>query len=135
MDYNHDVWIGFLCEQLVRQIVQMAIVKCPGCEDKMISPVLHLHHQQSLLTKMRRHFEEVRCPMLSCIDVYYEQIKDLLPHSDNLEKDKVNYTNTGRVWLTIANSEAVYHGRFITEMNDSYIDRAFKVKKQKRGGK
>ena len=135
MDYNHEVWIGFLCEQLVRQVVQMSILKCPGCEDKLISPLLHLHQQQSLLTKMMYHFEEVRGPMLTSIDSYYEQVSDLLPHSQNLEKDRVIYINTGRMWLLVATTEAVYYGRYVTDMNDTFINRAFKVKKAKRGDK
>ena len=133
MDYNHEVWIGFLCKQLVRQVVQMSILKCPGCEDKLISPLLHLHQQQSLLTKMKCHFEEVRGPMLTSIDSYYEQVSDLLPHSQNLEKDRVIYINTGRMWLLVATTEAVYYGRYVTDMNDTYINRAFKVKKAKKG--
>ena len=132
MDYNHDVWLAFLCEQLMRQVVQMAILKCPGCEHKLVSPVLHLHHQQDLLTKMKCYFEEVRGPMLCSIESYYDQVNDLLPHSDSLSRDKVIYMNTGRFWLTIATSEAVYFGRYVTDLNDSYINRAFKVKKAKR---
>ena len=60
---------------------------------------------------------------------YYDQVKILLPHSDNQAKDKTIYMNTGRLWLTIATSEAIYYGRYVTEMNDSFIDRAFKEKK------
>ena len=136
MDYNHDVWLGFLCEQIVRQVVEMSILKCPACEDKLISPLLHLHQQQSLLSKMMCHFEEVRGSMLSAIDSYYDQVKDLLPHSENLQKDKVIYMNTGRMWLLVASTEAVYYGRYVTELNDSFINRAFKrVTRSTRGDK
>ena len=75
-------------------------------------------------------------PMLSSIDSYYDQVKDLVPHSENLQKDKVIYTNTGRMWLTVATTEAVYYGRYVTELNDSFINQAFKrVTRSKRGDK
>ena len=68
MDYYHDFWIGFLSEQIVRQAVEMALIKCSGCEGKMHSPLLHLHHQLSLLDKLRTYFEEIRGSLLPTID-------------------------------------------------------------------
>ena len=69
--------------------------------------------------------------MLPCMEEYYNQVSDLLPHSNDLEKDAKTYCLTGHVWLTIATCEAVYFGRYINDFNDSYIERAFaKVKKE-----
>lgn len=132
MDFYHDTWIGFLSEQCVRQIVAMALLQCPGCQDKLKSPLLHLCQQQSLLMKMQCYFEIVRASMLTCISEYYDQVSDLLPHSDDIIKDRTIYCTTGRMWLTIATCEAMYYGRYITDLNDSYIDRAFKVKRAKK---
>ena len=69
--------------------------------------------------------------MLTSIEPYYDQVKDLLPHSDNLVKDKNNYVNAGRLWLQMCSVEIVYYGRYIDDFNDEYIDRAFKIKKKK----
>ena len=136
MDFYHDTWMGYLTEQIIRQVVAMGTLKCPGCQDKLKSPLLHLCHQQSLLDKMKYYFEEVRGPMLSCIVEYYEQVCELLPHSDDLEYDRDIYCLTGRTWLTIASCEAVYYGRFVSTLNDAYIEKAFvNVKKAKKMSK
>lgn len=130
MDYKHDCWIGFLAEQIVRQVVSMAVLNCQGCQAKLKSPLLHFCQQQSLLDKMKYYFEDVRGSMLPCVKEYYNQVSDLLPHSNDAEKDAEAYYLTGHLWLTIITCEAAYYGRYISDFNDSYIERAFaKVRK------
>ena len=64
MNYFHDVYLGFLAEQIARQCEQMSALKCSACESKIKSPLLHICHQRGLLEKLQIHFEEVRGPML-----------------------------------------------------------------------
>ena len=130
MNYFHDVYLGFLAEQIARQCEQMSALKCSACESKIKSPLLHICHQRGLLEKLQIHFEEVRGPMLTDIEVYYVQVQELLPHSDNHSKDKNNYINAGRLWLQMCSAEIVFYGRYINEFNHSFIDRAFKKVKK-----
>ena len=88
MEYYHDFWIGYLTEQMIRQVVEMALIKCSGCSDKMHSPMLHLHHQLSLLEKLKCYFDEVKGSILYSIEASYEQFEDKLPHSNGLNKAK-----------------------------------------------
>ena len=132
MDYYHDFWMGFLTEQMIRQVVEMALIKCSGCCDEMHSPMLHLHHQLSLLEKLKCYFYEVRGSILSSIEALYEQFEDKLPHSNDLNKDKEIYVNNGRFFLISATPESLYYGRFICEMNDIYINEGFKLAKKRK---
>ena len=132
MDYYHDFWIGFLTEQMIRQVVEMALIKCSGCSEKMHSPMLHLHHQLSLLEKLKCYFDEVRGSILSSIEASYEQFEDKLPHSNDLNKDKEIYVNNGRFFLISATPESLYYGRFVCEMNDIYINEGFKLTKKRK---
>ena len=132
MEYYHDFWIGFLSEHIARQAVEMTVIKCPGCEDKMHSPLLHLHHQLSLLDKIRTYFEEIRGLLLPTIDTLYDQFKDKLPHSDDLDKDKEIYIKNGRFFLISITSEALYFGRYLNEMNDSFINEGFPTAKKRK---
>ena len=129
MDYNNDFWIGFLCEQIIRQCVQMSIIKCPGCDEKLFSPVLHLHHQLSLFDKINHYFEEVRGSILPAVDVYYTQFEEILPHSNDRKKDRIIYNNTATNFLIQAKPETIYYGRYVNSLNDQYINNGFKVKK------
>ena len=131
MNYFHDVYLGFLAEQIARQCEQLSMLKCSACESKIKSPLLHICHQRGLLEKLQVHFEEVRGPMLTSIEAYYDQVQELLPHSDDRKKDKANYTNACRIWLQLCSAEIVFYGRYVDEFNESFIDRAFK----KRGSK
>ena len=113
--------------------MQMSVKKCPGCEDKLFSPVLHLHNQLSLLDKMKNYFETVRASLLTSLDALYEQFESKLPHSDDEETDRHIYTNNARIFLITASPETIYYGRYMNDMIDSYINEAFKVKRKKRG--
>ena len=58
------IYISFLYENIVRQVAQLSKLRCPGCDDKLFSPLLHLHEQLSMLDKLRQYFEEVRGAIL-----------------------------------------------------------------------
>ncbi len=132
MNYFHDVYLGFFAEQIARQCEQMCILRCTACESKLKSPLLHQCHQLGLLEKLRTHFEEVRGPMLTTLDAYYEQIEELLPHSGNSAQDRSNYINAARLWLQLSSPEIIFYGRYVDEFNHSYIDRVFKKSRKAR---
>lgn len=125
-----DIWLGFLCEQIIRRTESLSKLKCPGCEANLKSPLLHLHLQNSLLDKMRLYFEEIRDPILRSVPEMYEQIKDRLPHSEDLESDKESYITIGRQFLMLHSCDSMYFGRWITELNDSIIDECFRTNKK-----
>ena len=131
MNYFHDIYFGFLADQIARQCEQMSVLKCPGCESKIKSPLLHICHQRGLLDKLQVHFEEVRGSMLSSLESYYEQVQELLPHSDDLSKDKNNYINAARLWLQLCSPEIIFYGKFVDDFNHSFINRAFKKVKKR----
>ena len=129
--YFSDTWIGFLCENIIRQSVQLTKTKCPGCVDRLNSPILHLHEQQSLLDKLREHFEQIRGSILPTIAELYAHFQSKLPHSDDLEKDRECYIETGRKFLLMITCDALYYGRYVNEFVDTYIDEGFVVTKAK----
>ena len=49
ISYLGEIWVGFLCKQVIRQSVQLANMRCPGCKSKLKSPVLNLFQQHFLL--------------------------------------------------------------------------------------
>lgn len=132
MDYNNDAWIGCLATLLIRKCVELSLERCPGCQIKLKSPALHQHHQYSLLDKMRLHFEEVRGILLPGIETLYSLIEEKLPHSPDLGKDREIYCNSGTFFLTTANPESVYWGRYVDENNDSFIYGLIPVTKKKK---
>lgn len=139
LSYFDDIWIGFLCEQIIRQSVQLSNIRCPGCQTKLKSPVLHLCQQQSLLEKIRATFDEIRGSVLPAITELYNQIQDRLPHSDDLLQDQQCYVSNGRHFLLTVTCEALYYGRYINEFIDDLINQAFiiqpKSKTTKAAGK
>ena len=130
--FFNDIWLGFLCDQVIRQAEQMSKLKCPGCEAKLKSPILHLHLQNSLLDKVVTYFEEIRASVLQSVPELYQQISQKLPHSDNLEQDQESYIMIGRQFLISHTCHSLYYGRWITEYNDCIIDEGFKILGKKR---
>lgn len=128
--YFSDIWIGYLTEQFMRQSVEIAKLRCPGCLDKLKSPLLHQHEQDNLLQKLRANFEEIRGNTLPVLSEHYKRMKDRLPHSDDLAKDEECYMSAARQFLLVATSDALYFGRYISEFTDSLIDEGFVIKKK-----
>ena len=119
--YNNENWIGYLAENVIQKCVSLSLVECSGCRDNMKCDILHLHNQMSLLMKLQQHFEPVRAEMLNSLNELYKQVEMKLPHSDDKKKDMTIYCNVGRIFLIILSPEALYYGRYVNEMNDSFI--------------
>ena len=130
-NYNNDAWLGCMANLLVRNCVNLSIQRCPGCKVKLKSPALHLHHQHSLLDKMRLYFEEVRGLLLPAIEDLYNIVKQKLPHSQDPVKDREIYCNSATFFLTTANPESVYWGRYVDESTDSFIHSLIPISKKK----
>ena len=130
--YYSEFWTAFLCENFVRQAIQLSEFQCPGCHDKLKSPLLHQHHQNSLLDKVRIYFEEIRGTLLQTLPELYTQIESKLPHSNDMANDREMYLNSGRQFLLQITSDALYYGRYISDLLDPIIDEGFKVNKKRK---
>ena len=106
-----------------------------GCKDNMKSPLLHLHNQQSLLEKIQQHFEPVRGEALNSLTNLYKNIESKLPHSEDKKKDMAIYCNVGRNFLITCSPQTIYYGRYVTELNDSFIAEVLDNGKKCKSGK
>lgn len=134
--YYNDSWLAFLSEAFIRESMSLCEKECSGCKDNMKSAILHLHHQLSLLDKLKLYFEKVRSEMLVKIPQIYLKFEKKLPHSEDLSRDRDIYCGVARTFLITCTAEAVYYGRYITELTDSYVAEAYqpnnhKIKKRK----
>ena len=130
--YYNDGWLAYLADRVVQKCVDLSIKECPGCKDGKISPILHLHQQLSLLDKLANYFEQTRTQVLQDIEKLYTQISDKLPHSKDEKQDKIIYCNVGRNFMITCTAQSLYFGRYISDMNDSFIaEVAQKLKKPK----
>ena len=113
--YCNDSWLGFLTETFVRASISICQKECPGCRDGMKSAILHLHHQLSLLDKIKKYFEEIRGDLLTNIPAQYSRIEKKIPHSEDLEKDRNIYCGIARSFLITCTPETIYYGRYISD--------------------
>ena len=127
--FNNAEWIGFLAENIIRKYVSLTLEECSGCKDNMTCEILHLHNQRSLLDKIQNHFEPARGEILSSLAKLYNDVGVKLPHSDDLKKDMIVYINVGRFFLLTITPQALYYGRYINEMNQSWISEGFSESK------
>ena len=119
--YNNENWVGYLAEIAIQKCVLSSVANCSGCRDNMKCDILHLHNQMSLLMKLQQYFEPARAEMLGSISELYKKVEMKLPHSDDKKKDMAIYCNVGRVFLITLSPDALYYGRYVNEMNDSFI--------------
>lgn len=132
MNYYHDIWVGFLTGVFVKKCLELSVFKCPGCKDKVKSPLLHLHLQQSLLQKIKSYFNEAQAAIIPKLDQLFDTVQHKLPSSDNPVKDKEIYTNNARIFIHTATAEMLYYGRFVNETNDCIIHEIVNCKANKK---
>ena len=118
MDYFNEFWLGYITAEFIRRCVNESLVKCYGCRDGIISPLLHTHHQLGLKDKVVYYMEMVRGSMIPQIPSLYEEFKLKLVDS-NMDKDV--YVTNARFFLISTTPESLYYGRFLNEVNDSFI--------------
>ena len=134
-DYFANVWIAFLTDNIARDVLKRSIKNCPGCKDKLGSPLLHLHEQESLLQKLVTHFKESQGYFLKNINQLYDQFEDHLQHSDDAGKDRESYTDAARHFLLHSTSHSIMYGLFVNAATDPIIKRGYKSGKRKSLGK
>ena len=58
--YFHELWVGFITQQLIKQCYSLSIEECDGCKNGKKSILLHSHEWLSLLEKIEIHFEAAK---------------------------------------------------------------------------
>ena len=98
---------------------------CPGCKNKIKSPLLHVHVRKSFLDLIRNYFEEIRGIVLKNLDAYYSIISEKVLHSKDEQEDKKIYLEVAKQFLLTATPDSVYYGRYVDKHNDSFINDLF----------
>ena len=84
---------------------------------------------------MRLYFEEVRGLLLPAVEDLYNLIDQKLPHSPDPAKDREIYCSSATLFLTTANPESVYWGRYVDESTDSFIHSLMPISRKKKSEK
>ena len=121
MLFLENVWLGVLCDRLVKNARSISEKECPGHKEKFNSPLLHLCQQLSLYEKLAKYFEPAKGDLFKNLEREYNAIEHVVPHSENPEEDKKYYLEFGRNFLLSVTPDAVYFGRYVSEENDQVI--------------
>jgi len=119
--YFQELWVAFITQKFVEQCCAQAIENCLGCKNNKKSVLLHSHEWCSLLEKIENHFETARSFAITHLEEYYLILTEELPHTNDLEKDKLCYINIARYFLLTCTPFAVYYGRYVNESNDEKL--------------
>ena len=120
-DYFSNVWIAFLSDNIARDVIKRSSKSCPGCKDKLGSPLLHAHVQDSLLTKLEKHFAESQGFLLKQLEQLYDRFKDHLPHSNDKDKDKEIYIDAARSFILHSTSHSIMYGLYVNPITDDTV--------------
>ena len=127
--YDNTEWIGFLAENIIQRCITLTLEECSGCKDGVRCDILHLHHQLSLLDKVKKHFEIARGEVLHSLGPLYREIESKLPHSGYQKKDSTIYREVGRYFLLTITPQALYYGRYVNDANHGVITEVLQSRK------
>ena len=118
--YCSDLWLAYVSNRVVDEAIKLVRRDCPGHKKAFNSALLHQCQQMSLHDKLAVRFNEIRSAILRQLDSLYEELKDSLPNSDDLDQDKADAIAIARQFLLTATPDSLYYGRFVTEDTDSF---------------
>lgn len=118
--FYQELWVGYLTSIIIQKCIKLARERCPGCERKFKSALLHLHQQVSLEQKLDCYFEEVRGLLVSQIGFYFAEFEKKMGE-DCVEDFKKMYIQHGKSFLFLTNARAIYYGQYINENNCEMI--------------
>lgn len=117
VDNSNEYWLAYLTNSVVVKCLQLSKERCPGCKERMTSPLLHYHLQLSLLDKMKCYFEEVRGPMIKDIEECFQSFASQI----SLNDDGTNFHFLGQTFMMMATAESLYYGRYLDDNNDARL--------------
>lgn len=123
--YFDELWFGFIAQKLIDQCYVLSLEQCLACKNSKNSIILHSHERTSLLEKIESHFEEGKRNITRCLDEHYLTISKELPHTPNLEADRLSYRNAGRAFLLTCTPCSLYYGNYVSEDIDRKISLLF----------
>ena len=123
MNPVQDIWIAFLVNLYCRKAIELACLTCPGCRRKPVlkSPLLHKHHHQSLLDKLREHSVTIRTSLLGKLDKLLDQVAHKLPINAANKDDRTIYLDAAKMFLHISDVDSIYYGKLLNDNNDTII--------------
>lgn len=119
MSTTSDNWLAFITAVFVQLCVKKSIQLCPGCRDGKNSPLLHRHHQMSLLDKLACHFEPCKVQIMESMDRLLAEFKKKFDEVATFEDYLIG---EGMNFLSKSTPSTIYFGQFLNEFNDLRLE-------------
>lgn len=116
--YLSEFWWAYLTHITTDRCVKISKERCPGCSSGYQTPLLHVHHQASLLDKITSHLNEARGVFSSKFDEMFDDFLTRVAGNCSDDERKV-LIKSGRSFLFIITPLSLFYGRYLTE--EKYI--------------
>ena len=100
-----EFWWAYLAHHAIQKCVSISKDNCPGCSKGFSAPLLHKHHQESLLDKIVLYLNEARGLMSSSFDSMFDDFRDRMEWKGCDDERKV-LIKTGRSFLFVITPQA-----------------------------
>ena len=109
----YRTWFGYLSAQAIGLCGDRLTKDCPGCQNGIISPLLHLHTHFNLLETMKKYMHLIALEM--DFQLLYNNFILKFGYFNISEEE---FIKSGESFIKFSTPDAIYYGNYITQEID-----------------
>ena len=109
-------WLAFLSAELIERCNIRLKQDCPGCQNNLLSPLLHYHAHFNLLDTLKKYTTMVSVEM----DIQ-KLYNSFLMKFGLFELPEDEFLKLGQSFVRFSTADAIYYGNYITKENDHLL--------------
>ena len=113
---SYQVWLAFLAVEIVDSCSLQLLKDCPGCQDGLLSPLLHYHNHFNLHDTIKKNM-----PVIVSQMNIQELFNKFLVKFGLFEVPEKEFLNIGQNFIQFSSPDAIYYGKYITKENDQIL--------------
>ena len=106
-------WIAFLVTVIIERCVVHLKKDCPGCQNGVLSPLLHYHTHFTLLDTIKKYMQTIVNEM--DMQSLYNSFLIKFGYFETTEEE---FVKLGQSLVRFSTPDAIYYGNYITKEND-----------------
>ena len=108
--------LAFLSAEIIEQCIVKLKLDCPGCQEGLLSHILHRHTHFSLLETIRLKLPEISTE----VDIK-KLYNNFLIRFGLFDQPDSELVNIGQCFIRFSTAEALYYGNYITKDNEKHF--------------
>ena len=111
-----STWLAFLTKELIERCSLRLKQECAGCQNNLLSPILHFHNHFNLLELLKK-YQSVCCLEMNIQKLY----NNFIVRFGLFDIPQDEFIRLGQSFMRFSTPDAIYYGNYISKENDQIL--------------